>query len=291
MRMPLVRRHAMAVASLCAGFGVTAPALADPVRSLPEGWFMAYDAIYAPEGTRWRYRAPAARRGTYAHGASGELPAAPDVEAAAGACYDRTGNYPHSDAQGEEYWYFEVGGEALLLLKSNFLNGYDSDCRPVIVSSFTVERAVIGRDGFTRFTETGSGWRGETRLFTEFRLDRINDIAIGRGGSTLDRFVVRKRRLGDSDRGVTLGNAQTHCLSYSSPPDAGGLQCWLAGRGPGKGIVTYDSMIAMGSEIVFQAVSEIEDGVAIDPRLFEWDRPIRNRAAVAVEAAKPVPAP
>jgi hypothetical protein len=37
----------------------------------------------------------------------------------------------------------------------------------------------------------------------------------------------------------------------------------------------------MGSQIIFHSVSELEDGVTLDGRLFEWDRPIRNRGSDA----------
>ncbi|MFA6116790.1 MAG: hypothetical protein WC729_22520 [Sphingomonas sp.] len=285
-------RCTIGLGTACVVFGLGAPAFADPVRGLPEGWLMSDDATYAPADKRWAYRAPATRRGTYAHGASGELETAPgiDAQAAAMACYRRTGSFPDTDVQGEEYWYFEAGGEALLLLKSNLLKGYDADCRAMIGATFTVERAVIGRDGFTRFVETATGWHGETRQFTEYRSARIDDIFVGNARPALARFVVRKRRLSDSDRGGRIGKVETHCIAYSSPPDAGGGQCWAAGSGPGKGIVTSDYEILMGSPYIYQSVSDLEDGVALDGRLFEWDRPIRNSGAGAqgTEPATPM---
>ena len=281
--MRLVRRCTIGIGVLCAVLGLAAPAFADQVRGLPEGWNMPDDSTYAPVDKRWRYRAPAARRGTYAHGTSGELRTAPGIDAQAGemACYDRTGRFPHTDAKGEEYWYFEAGGEALLLLKTNLLGGYDANCQAMIGATFTVERAVIGADGFTRFVETGTGWRGETQQFVEYRRPDLGDIGIGNDWPVLRRFVMRKRRLGDSDRGGRIDKVETHCVAYSSPPDAGGGQCWIAGAGPGKGIVTSDYEVMMGSQYIFQSVSELEDGVALDGRLFEWDRPIRNRGSDA----------
>jgi hypothetical protein len=261
----LAIRYAIGFATV---FGLAAPALADPARGLPEGWSMPDDATYAPHDLRWDYHAPPARRGTYAHGASGDLQTAPGIETQAAKCF------PRNDVPAEEYWYFEAGGEALLLLKTNMITGYDEHCQPAIGATFTVERAMIGRDGFTLFVETGAGWRGETHQFFEYRRDAIKDIGIGNSWPPLRRFVMRKRRLSDSDRGGKIGKVPTHCIAYSSPPDAGGSQCWAAGPGPGRGIVTFDSVVEMGSQTVYQSVSELEDGVALDGRLFEWDRTI-----------------
>jgi hypothetical protein len=259
-------------------FGVAAPAFADPLRGLPDGWTMPDDATYAPAARRWAYQAPAARRGTYAHGASGDLETAPGVDgpAAAQECYRRTGRFPITDVKGQEYWYFEAGGEGLLLLKTNLLKGYDATCQAMIGATFTVERVVIGGAGFTRFAESGTGWRGETHQFAEYRRAGPGDIGIGNAWPALQRFVLRKRRLGDSGRGGRIGKVETHCISYSSPPDAGGGQCWVAGSGPGKGIVTLDYEWLAGAQYVYHAVSELADGVPLDGRLFEWDRPIRG---------------
>ncbi len=269
------------LALACAVPGVTpSPAFADGPRGLPDGWVMADDATYVPVDRKWRYKVPEPRRGTYAHGASGEFRAAPGIDAqkVRDECYRRTGSYPAwPEADGEEYWYFEADGEALLLLKTNVLDGYTAQCTPIIGSSYSVQRAMIGRDGFTSFVDSGSGWRSETHRFDEYRRAAIKDIGIGIGGPALTRFVVRKRRLDDSDVGAVIGKVQTHCIAYSSPPDAGGGQCWIAGPGPGKGIVTSDYEIFAGSPYIFQAVTELEDNVAIDGRLFEWDRTIRGR--------------
>ena len=71
----------------------TSPA---PVRGLPQGWTMIDDARYAPADTRWRYQPPRARRGIYAHGASGELPQAPEAHEQAMQCYRRNGNFHRS---------------------------------------------------------------------------------------------------------------------------------------------------------------------------------------------------
>ena len=277
--LQLTRGSAIGLTTVCAVFGLAAPAFADPLRGLPEGWSMADDATYAPADKRWAYRPTGARRGTYAHGASGELgnAASSDVEAAGRACYDRTGSFPATKGvTGEEYWYFEAGGEALLLLRENTLLGYDANCQAMIRAVFSVERAMIGPDSFTRFVEAGAGWHGETRQFAEYRLVKRDDIAVGNGWPALQRFAIRKRRLDDSDTGGRIGKVATHCVAYSSPPDGGGGQCWAAGPGPGKGIVTTDSAMFAGSEYIYQNVSELEDGVALDGRLFEWDRAIRH---------------
>lgn len=250
----------------------TSPA---PARGLPAGWTMIGDAAYAPSDTRWRYSPPPPRRGTYAHGTSGDLPEAPEARAQAEQCYKRNGNFPAVMGVAEEYWYFESNGEGLLLLRTNELQGYDADCKPVIQTDFTVHRVLIGRNGFTGFAQSGDGWRAETRLFVEFRRPDKNDINIGNSWPAIERFAVRKRRLSDSDRGGKIGKVSTHCFHYSSPPDAGGSQCWIA-RGPGAGMVTQDYVIEMGSQRVNQNVTELEDDVPLDGRLFEWDRGIRG---------------
>jgi hypothetical protein len=278
--LPRIRRPAIALAAVGAVFGVAfSAAAADPPRGLPGGWSMLEDAPYAQAGKRWAYRAPAPRRGVYAHGASGDAPQAPDMDSEMG---EKCGGPPPSPGgpRAEEYWYFEAGSEGLLLLKTNMIAGYDSRCDATIASKFTIERVVIGSRGFTRFVETASGWSGETHQSAEYRRATLGDIGIGNSWSPLERFVMRKRRLGDGGRGDRIGKVPTRCIVYSSPPDAGGGQCWDAGPGPGKGIVTFDFEIFAGSQYVHHALTDLEDGVAIDGRLFEWDRPIRNRGMV-----------
>lgn len=269
-----MREIVAAILAICALTGAAGPP--PPPRGLPEGWTMTDDAGYAPADRRWRYKPAASRRGTYAHGAHGEAPIRPEseVQAAREQCYHRNGNFPFSDAPEIEYWYYEAEGEALLLLKSNAFSGVDAACKPVLTSEFSVERAVIGPAGFTRFEFRNGGWHGETRSFAEYRLPDYGDIAIGALGPPMVRFLVRKRHLGESDVGPRIGKVQTHCVGYSSPPDGGGQQCWIAGGGPGAGIITFDVEYFAGSPEVSQQVTDLEDGVAIDGRLFEWDRTI-----------------
>lgn len=266
---------------LCCGLIAAAlpiAAGAQSSRGLPAGWTMPDDATFAPSDKRWGYVAPKSRRGIYAHGASGEIGEEPGTNVATGEKCTSSFGSPGApeDQQGEEYWYFESDGEALLLLKTD-TRIYDSACKETIRSSYGIERATIRRDGFTRFIATPTGWRAETHTFDEYRLKKINDIAIGLRGSALVRFVVRKRRLDDSDVGGKIGAIDTHCVMYSSPPDGGGAQCWSAGSGGSIGLVTSDYELFAGSPYVTHNVTELEEGIALDGRLFEWDRPIRRK--------------
>lgn len=257
--------------------GIAPSASAQAVRGLPAGWTMPDDATFAPSDKRWRYVAPEPRRGAYLHGSSGDLERESGIDKASGLkCDDSPTIRGAADPPGEEYWYFESDKEAVLLLKTNHIR-FDDKCSESVVATYTVERATIRRDGFTRFIETGAGWRAETHRFAEYRRDDINDIGIGNGGwEPMIRFLVRKRRLDDSDVGDKIGKVQTHCVMYASPPDAGGGQCWSAGPGQSRGIVTSDYEIVAGSPYIFQEVTELEDDVLLDGRLFEWDRPIRK---------------
>lgn len=254
-----------------------APTLAKaPARGLPEGWTLG-ELPPDPDGNPPRtYRTPTERRGTYLAGASGEIPDAPgwDHQAEADACYARTGRYDSSSLPAEEYWYFEADGEGLLLLREREYTGFDADCRIVIRTTDSVTRVLISPGGFTRFTPEGGGWRAETHHFAAYRHVDAKDIGVGNGWQRLAYFVVRKQRPSDSRVGERIGKAQTHCVGYSSPPDAGGTMCWLAGRGPGRGIVTYDMELIAGGPNLYQQITEAEDGVMLDGRLFEWDRVI-----------------
>lgn len=176
----------------------------------------------------------------------------------------------------QEYWYFEADGEGLLLLRSRAFAGYDAQCNDVIRSTDSVERVRIGKDGFTRFIPKNGGWVAETHAFAAYRRTDTHDIGIGNHFDTLTYFVMRKRRLRESDVGPLVKGVQTHCIGYSSPPDAGGVTCWLAEKGPGRGILTYDSETIAGGPNVYHEVTDIDDGVLIDGRLFDWDRPISS---------------
>lgn len=272
-----ITTQSIARLTIGAAIAVAAPAFAESPRSLPEGWTLSDDARYAPPDKRPLYSSPAPRRGVYAHGTSGDLESAPGADEAARRCHDKTGSFPgDSGLSREEYWYFEADGEALLLLRKNTLLGYDVDCHVKIGSDYTVERAMIGSHGFTKFTETGTGWQGETRQFREYRRVR-DDIAIGNDWLPLERFVMRLRHFDEGVSHGRIGKVPINCMSYLSPPDAAGGQCWDAGPGPGRGIVTYDYVLESGL-MIYQHVTELEDGIALDGRLFEWDRPIRKSA-------------
>lgn len=248
-------------------------ALAAAHRGLPEGWHMG-DAPTAPDGKpRWAYRTPADRKGSYLHGASGQIEVASDWEDTAKRQGCAGANVGWSPLPGREYWYYEADGEGLLLQRTQEF-ALDSDCKNVIRSTDTVERVLIGKNGFTRFTPGKPGWIAETHHFAAYRYAPGNDVMIGNGWPPLAYFAVRKRKLGDSKVGHKIGKAQTHCVGHSSPPDAGGVLCWLAGNGPGKGILTHDMELIAGGPNLYHDVSEIEDGVMLDGRLFEWDRPI-----------------
>lgn len=256
-------------------------AFATPPRGLPADWSFGETQAGPDNGPRWRYRQPTDRTGTYLHGASREIAEADgwDSTKLPEACIAKPRSY--SASQGlprHEYWYFEANGEGVLLLRSREYSGYDADCNIVIRTTDTVERVLIGEHGFTRFTAKDGGWTAETHHFAAYRRTDTRDIGIGNAWAhPLSYFAVRKRRLRDSKVGPLIGRFQTHCLGYSSPPDAGGYLCWLAGNGPGKGIVTYDLEYIAGGPNLYHQVSEIEDRVRLDGRLFEWDRPIIRR--------------
>jgi hypothetical protein len=277
-RRPELRRlrSAALAAALLALLPAPARADAPPARGLPEGWTFG-DLPPGPDGQpRRTYRAPADRRGTYLSGASGDIPDAPGWDRAAeeDACYARTGRYDYSSLPAEEYWYFEADGEGLLLLRAREYTGFDADCRIVIRTTDSVTRVLISPGGFTRFIPEGGGWRPETHHFAAYRYANAKDIGIGNAWPRLAYFVVRKQRLSDSRVGGKIGKSQTHCVGYSSPPDAGGQMCWLAGRGPGRGIVTFDMELIAGGPNLYQHITEAEDGVTLDGRLFDWDRVI-----------------
>lgn len=267
-----------------------AAAWCTPPKALPNGWSFG-EAATEPNGKpRWTYRNPIDRRGTYMHGASGEMGSSEgwDHHAALESCQAKTGRFHGwSDLPAEEYWYFEADGEGLLLLRSREYSGLDANCSLVIRVTDTVERVVIGKHGFTRFTVKDGLWSAGTHHFAAYRRTDLNDLAIGNGFPRMAYFAVRKRRLGDSNVGSRIGKHQTHCVGYSSPPDAGGTLCWLAGSGPGRGIVTYDMQFIAGGPFYHHQITEVEDGVMLDGRLFEWDRPITGLSSAVKPPSSP----
>ena len=276
MPQALVQKRLTALLSAVLLALVPLPALGAAPLGLPEGWTLR-DAPTAPDGKpRWAYRTPTDRKGTYLHGASGQIEVASDWEEMAKrhGCVAGTGaNAGWSPLPGREYWYYEADGEGLLLLRTHEF-ALDRKCKDVIRTTDTVERVLIGKNGFTRFTPGGPGWIAETHHFAAYRYAPGNDVMIGNGWPPPAYFAVRKRKLGDSNVGQKIGKAQTHCVGHSSPPDAGGVLCWLAGNGPGKGILTHDMELIAGGPNIYHDASEIEDGVMLDGRLFEWDRPL-----------------
>ena len=194
------------------------PVLAAAPLGLPEGWRLG-DAPTTPDGKpRWAYRTPTDRKGTYLHGASGQIETASDWEETARrqGCVAGTGaNAGWSPLPGREYWYYEADGEGLLLLRTHEF-ALDSKCKDVIRDTDTVERVLIGKNGFTRFTPGKPGWIAETHHFAAYRYAPGNDVMIGNGWPPLAYFAVRKRKLSDSNVGQKIGKWEWKTELYGS---------------------------------------------------------------------------
>ncbi|HEV2598927.1 hypothetical protein [Sphingopyxis sp.] len=277
-----MRRGASA---LLIALAASAPAAAQTPDSLAQAtgglWTLQSDREFAPEDKRWRYEAPKPRAGFSAQGAAGDLIVAPglDYEALSGACF-RSGRGLLDDGSNpaQHFWYFQSGDEGLLLVRTRTLVAVE-DCKPRFRHDMTVQRLTFGKQGYQLFTrQPGGGYSVQSRLFSEDWHSERKDIVMGSGYPLATYFALRKQHLSDSNVGAALGKLRTHCVAYSSPPDAGGQQCWIGSRGPSQGLITYDMSLFAGSPMVAHKLDKVENG-AIDGRLFEWDRDIRPAAA------------
>lgn len=263
----------------------TVPARAQGGDSLAQTtgglWTLQSDAEFAPKDKRWRYEAPNPRAGFFAHGAAGDLVVAPgiDYQALTSACFKSGhGLLDDSSDLAQHFWYFQSGDEGLLLVRTRTLATVE-DCKPRFRHDTTVQRLLFGKQGFQLFTRQPDGrYTVQSRLFAEDWHSERKDIMMGGGYPLVTYLALRKQRLSDSDVGSTLGKLKTHCISYSSPPDGGGQQCWIGSRGPSQGLITYDMNLFAGSPIVAHNLDRVENSAALDGRLFEWDRDIRPAA-------------
>jgi hypothetical protein len=256
---------------------LSAPAQAETAAQLPEPWILQDDTSYAPADKRWRYQRPADRAGFSAYGELDGLQIPEDIDAQAieRECRGKPESGVLFDVhKGTRYWYFQSGPEAIVLIQNRALVEV-KDCRAITRDDPKVYRLLFTPDGYQKFTRDADGrYSAESHLFQEHwtQIDR-RDIGIGSGFDPVTWLAMRKRRLSDSDRGGKLGKLKTHCIGFSSPPDGGGSQCWIAAPGPSQGLVTFDMQLLAGSPDVYQQLLMVENG-RIDGRLFEWDRNI-----------------
>lgn len=274
-----MRRAALTLLIILATTATTRAHAADSLAETTDGlWTLQPDAEFAPKDRRWRYEMPKPRAGFFAQGAVGDLVVAPgiDYDALTSACF-KSGHGLLDDGSNpaQNFWYFQSGDEGLLLVRTRTLVAVE-DCKPRFRHDTTVQRLLLGKQGFQLFTrQPDGGYTVQSRLFAEDWHSERKDIMMGGGYPLATYLALRKQRLSDSNIGATLGKLKTHCIGYSSPPDGGGQQCWIGSRGPSQGLITYDMNFFAGSPVVAHKLDRVENSTALDGRLFEWDRDIR----------------
>lgn len=174
-----------------------------------------------------------------------------------------------------EYWYYEADGEGVMLVRQTVVTDFDG-CKPRTVTEYLTLRAIS---------------QGDRRLILQRGEDDSYRMAPPSfAANTLGRLLSREKRVDQSRAVSKLGNVKTHCVSWSSPPDAGGQRCWVGSLGPARGVVTYELEFIAGGPYYGLRPDDLQNKVWIDGRLFEWER--RIEPVVAAPASEPsVPEP
>lgn len=277
LRALVVLSGGAVLTAACTATAIAREPAVDDLAKIADGiWTLQADGEFAPRNKRWKYAPPPPRTGFYAHGGVEWIESDPglDLQAIDEKCLETTGKPVERDGPGIEYWYILSGQEGLILERKRSISAV-ADCRPVYRYALRIRRLLLGKEGFQLFERMPDGrYTAESRLYREFWGPKYDDIYVGQSDDPATWLALRKRRLGDSSTGGSVGKLRTHCIGYNSPPDAGGTQCWIGSDGPSQGLVTYDMAAIAGFPYVHQKLTRVENSDAIDGRLFEWDRAI-----------------
>jgi hypothetical protein len=253
-------------------------AAADSSGAFTNGiWTIESDADLTARAPRSDRRPPQPRIGFWAHGLLGDIEQASEIAARREqTCSEERVRAINSTGESRtEYWYFQSGGEGLVLVWTRSAAA-TADCRLRFNDESTIYRVTIINDGFVIFTRRSDGsYTAESYRLSDFVDPTSRDLRVGMRYNPVGWLALRKRRLSQGRNGDTIGALRTRCSSTSMPPDGGESLCWIASPGPSQGLVTSDIFLAAGSPYASQSLDRVENSRSLDGRLFEWDRTIR----------------
>lgn len=250
-----------------------------PIEPPADIWAIETDSAFAPAQTGGRYIPPRPVRGFAAHGVFGYPAIAPGFDARVW----QTCNWPAweynriPDPAGQEFWYYQSGNRALLLIREQTLIGAEG-CKPQFRHTMLLYRFVLGADNdkLARLESdrTYTIWsRGKAGPSAE-------PLEQPEGWDLLAELLLRRQvEINRGKAAARLGQVPIRCQQRQGSVDSGSGRCFSVAKGPSRGFITSEYAVDVGEWVFRFDLIDLKDNVLIDARLFEWDRRIDLKAA------------